>query len=69
VGGIMLVGGPAAGVAAIAGIVFTALSHWWWLLAVPGGIVGGILVHFLGLSLLFYGDDVRRSPGPASPCR
>ncbi|WP_147138721.1 hypothetical protein [Stackebrandtia albiflava] len=53
-------------VIAIAGPVVAALQafrgEFWWLLAVPVGLVVGGLAHFLGLSTLYAAEKTKDAP-------
>jgi hypothetical protein len=65
-GAVLFVGGPVLGIAAIvAGIWFTFAISPWWLLALPAGVIGGLVLHGGGLGGLFYAEELNpRSQEP-----
>jgi len=75
----LFVGGPVLGLGiAVAGLLLAllhAMADWWWWLAVPAGMLLGVILHRIGLRMLLAAEEAREeevpaaseSPPPSSP--
>ena len=75
----LFVGGPVLGLGiAVAGLLLAllpAMAEWWWWLAVPAGMLLGVILHRIGLRMLLAAEEAREhevptasgSPPPSSP--